>query len=240
MMGTAVCLGLVRTQELTVAYRESMRITCSILAVSVAVLSARAQTRPAIATPIAPPVASSASSASAAPIVASADPGTPGASTDSYIIGPGDTLQFTVWKEPTLSNGGVPVRPDGRISLPLLGDVPASGLTPMALSLDIAERLKKYINDPLVTVTMVSVIPKEIFLIGEIQKTGPIVLSAGMTPLQAIAAAGGISPYAKKKLYILRKGAKGEQKIPFDYKKALKTGDSQGITLMAGDTIVVP
>ncbi len=161
-------------------------------------------------------------------------------SSSSYIIGAGDTLQLNVWKEPGMSVAGVPVRPDGQISLSLLGDIPASGMTPMALGTDIASRLKKYVNDPLVTVTVLSVNPKEIFFIGEVAHTGAIVLAPGMTPLQAISAAGGLSPYAKKKLYILRKVAGKEQKIPFDYKKALTKGDEQGVTLMPGDTIVAP
>ncbi len=195
------------------------------------------QTRPVITAPAAP---AAAASSAGVPVVASADPNSLTVSSETYIIGTGDTLQLNVWKEPNLSNAGVAVRPDGRISLPLLGDLPASGMTPTVLGRDIAERLKKYITDPLVTVTVIGVAPKEIFLIGEIQKTGPIILTPGMNTLQAIAAAGGLSPFAKKKLYILRKDAKGEQKISFDYKRALKTGDSQGITLMPGDTIVVP
>ncbi len=195
------------------------------------------QTRPAITAPTAP---AAAAASTGAPVAASADPNATTVSSETYIIGTGDTLQLNVWKEPSLSNAAVAVRPDGRISLPLLGDLPASGMTPTLLGLDIAERLKKYITDPLVTVTVIGVAPKEIFLIGEIQKTGPIILTPGMSTLQAIAAAGGLSPFAKKKLYILRKDAKGEQKIQFDYKKALKTGDGQGITLKPGDTIVVP
>lgn len=161
-------------------------------------------------------------------------------SSDTYIIGPGDVLQMSVWKEPAMSAGSVPVRPDGEISLALLGDVTAAGTTPMALSKDIAARMKKYVNDPLVTVTVVAVAPKQIYLIGEIAHTGPIVLTPDMTVLQAIAAGGGLSPYAKKNLYILRKGKGKETKIPFDYKKALKSGDQQGVVLAPGDTLVVP
>ena len=203
-------------------------------------LVAGAQTRPAITpAPVAPVAAAAPAGASEAgvPLNANASPSV-AVSPDSYIIGPGDVLQLNVWKEPNLSNAGVPVRPDGRISLPLLGDVGAAGMTPMLLGRDIASRLQKYVTDPLVTVTMLSVAPKEIFMIGEIQKTGPIILSPGMTMLQAIAAAGGLTPYAKKKLYILRKSDKGEEKLAFNYKKALSNGDMQGITLMPGDTIV--
>ena len=219
-----------------------MRIAGGMLAVCWMGLAAGAQTRPAIA----PPVASQAGSATgdatsgtalAIPATATADPRSV-VSQDSYVIGPGDQLQLNVWNEPKLSTSGIPVRPDGRISLPLLGDVPAAGMTPMLLGRDITSRLQKYMTDPQVAVTVLGVAPKEIFVIGEIAKTGPIILSPGMNVLQAIAAAGGLTPFAKKKLYVLRKSDKGEQKLNFNYKKALSNGDMQGITLMPGDTIV--
>jgi polysaccharide biosynthesis/export protein len=157
----------------------------------------------------------------------------------NYVIGPDDSLQVTVWKEPSLS-GTFPVRPDGMISLVLLGDLMAAGRTPMQLGEDISLRLKKYIQEPNVTVLVAAVNSHRIFLVGEVQKVGPLPLSAGMTPLQAIAAAGGLTAFANSKhIYILR-GAQGKQiKIPFNYKSALK-GDIQGITLQSGDTIVVP
>jgi polysaccharide export outer membrane protein len=156
-----------------------------------------------------------------------------------YIIGPEDSLQVTVWKEPTLS-GNFPVRPDGMISLVLVGDMPAAGLTPMALSNDITQRLKKYIQDPVVTVAVLGVNSQRIFLVGEVGKVGPIMLTPGMTPLQAIVSAGGLSQFANsKKIYILRTVAGKQQKLPFNYKQALK-GENSGITLQPGDTIVVP
>jgi polysaccharide biosynthesis/export protein len=156
-----------------------------------------------------------------------------------YIIGPEDSLQVTVWKEPTLS-GNFPVRPDGMISLVLVGDLPAAGLTPMALSNDITQRLKKYIQDPVVTVAVLGVNSQRIFLVGEVGKVGPTMLTPGMTPLQAIVTAGGLSQFANsKKIYILRMVAGKQQKIPFNYKQALK-GENTGITLLPGDTIVVP
>ena len=216
----------------------------SLFAVCWMALAAGAQTRPAIAPPSSATAGRPATAGAAGNGTATAIPSTATAnaqsvvSQDSYVIGAGDVLQLTVWKEPNLSNTGIPVRPDGRISLPLLGDVPAAGMTPMLLGRDITDRLQKFITDPLVAVTVLSVAPKEIFLIGEIAKTGPIILTPGMTVLQAIAAAGGLAPYAKKKLYILRKTEKGEQKLNFNYKKALSNGDMQGITLMPGDTIV--
>src|SRR6202035_4769813 len=139
-----------------------------------------------------------------------------------YIIGPEDSLQVTVWKEPTLS-GNFPVRPDGMISLVLVGDLPAAGLTPMALSNDISQRLKKYIQDPVVTVAVLGVNSQRIFMVGEVGKVGPVMLTPGMTPLQAIVSGGGLSQFANsKKIYILRMVAGKQQKIPFNYKQALK------------------
>jgi polysaccharide export outer membrane protein len=156
-----------------------------------------------------------------------------------YIIGPQDSLQVTVWKEPTLSVT-VPVRPDGMISLVLVGDLPAAGMTPMALSADISQRLKKYIQDPVVTVVVLGVESQRIFLVGEVVKVGPLMLTPGMTTLQAIVTAGGLTQFANSKhIYILRKVAGKEQKMPFNYKQALK-GDNQGVSLLPGDTIVVP
>jgi polysaccharide export outer membrane protein len=156
-----------------------------------------------------------------------------------YIIGPEDSLQVTVWKEPTLS-GNFPVRPDGMISLVLVGDLPAAGLTPMALSNDITQRLKKYIQDPVVTVAVLGVNSQRIFLVGEVGRVGPVMLTPGMTPLQAIVTAGGLSQFANSKhIYILRVVSGKQQKFPFNYKQALK-GENSGITLLPGDTIVVP
>jgi len=157
-----------------------------------------------------------------------------------YIIGPEDTLQVTVWKEPTLS-GTVPVRPDGMISLVLLGDLRAAGMTPMQLSADITQRLKKYIQDPSVSVVVLSVNSQRIFVIGEVGHVGALALTAGMSPLQAIAAAGGLTPFANSKhIYILRGTGTNQKKIPFNYKNALKGESKQDVSLEPGDTIVVP
>ncbi len=166
--------------------------------------------------------------------------GSPTVNPERYVIGADDSLQVTVWKEPTLS-GTVPVRPDGMISLVLVGDLPAAGRTPMQLGDDISERLKKYIQDPVVTVVVLAVNSQKIFLIGEVGHVGPVMLTPGMTLLQAIAAAGGLSTFANSKhIYILRGVPGKQQKIPFNYKKALKGDNNQGVSLQPGDTIVVP
>jgi polysaccharide export outer membrane protein len=157
-----------------------------------------------------------------------------------YVIGSDDSLSITVWKEPSLS-GTIPVRPDGMISLPLIGDLKAAGRTPMQLADDITVKLKKYIQDPNVSVVVMADSSQRIFLIGEVGHVGPVPMTPGMTPLQAIAAGGGLSTFANsKKIYILRNEGGKQQKIPFNYKKALKGEDTQGVSLKPGDTIVVP
>lgn len=181
-----------------------------------------------------------AASASPASSLSQAPPANLPQVSSSYVIGPEDALTVNVWKEPTVS-GAFAVRPDGMISLPLLGDLTASGLTPMALGIDIATRLKKYLTDPLVTVTVTAVNSKHYYMVGEVGHSGALPLTPGMTPLQAIAASGGLSPYANAKhIYILRTDKGKQLKIPFNYKKAFKDGDQQGVTLLSGDTIVVP
>jgi len=158
----------------------------------------------------------------------------------SYVIGPDDVLQVTVWKETTLS-GTFPVRPDGMISMVLLGDVKAAGLTPEELAANLTAQYKKYVQDPLVTVLVQQVNSQRIFVVGEVGHVGPIPITPGMTPLQAIASAGGLSPYAHKtRIYILR-GPQGKQeKILFNYKAAIRGDNSQNITLQPNDTVVIP
>ena len=197
-----------------------------------------AQAQPVQSLPTQAPVSLDATATSAQ--ASTQVPGKAATTDPSYIIGPEDSISVTVWREPNLS-GNLSVRPDGKVSLPLLGDLQAAGMSPMQLSSDIGSRLKKYVNDPLVTVTVLAVNSKRIYLAGEVGRAGPLPLTPGMTPLQAILTAGGLTTFANgKKIYILRKVDGKEQKLPFNYKTALKTGDMQGITLMSGDTIVVP
>ncbi len=172
---------------------------------------------------------------------ATAPPLTPKGTVDpDYVIGPSDTIDVNVFNEPKFS-GNLPVRPDGMISISLLGDIPASGLTPMQLGAEITSRLKKLITDPSVTVSVLAINSKRIYLVGEVGKVGPLPMTPGMTPFQAIATAGGPGPYANTKhIYILRTVNGKQQKIPFNYKKAVKDGDMQGVTLISGDTIVIP
>ncbi|MGA3372013.1 MAG: polysaccharide biosynthesis/export family protein [Terracidiphilus sp.] len=162
------------------------------------------------------------------------------AGAEGYVIGPSDVLNVTVFKDPTLS-GSLLVRPDGMISISLLGDVKASGKTPLQLAEEITVKLKKYIQDPNVTVILNQINSKKVFLIGEVGKTGPIEMTPGMTLLEAIATAGGLSQFANsKKIYILRSECGKQQKIPVQYKQALAGDASLNLALKPGDTIVVP
>jgi polysaccharide export outer membrane protein len=162
--------------------------------------------------------------------------------TDSYVIGRTDAINIFVWKEPTLSSTtSVFVRPDGMISMPLLGDVKAAGKTPVQLADELADQLKKYLQDPHVTVTLTGMNSKLVYMMGEVGRTGPLALTPGMTLLQAIASAGGLTPYANaKKIYILRTVDGKQQKIFVQYKQALRGDLSLNLLLNPGDTIVVP
>jgi polysaccharide biosynthesis/export protein len=163
-----------------------------------------------------------------------------GAAASNYIIGPSDMLTVTVWKDPTFS-GPVLVRPDGMISIPLLGDIQAAGSTPIQLKEVIAAKLKKYMQDPVVSVILTQVNSKKIYLLGEINKKGPVDMTPGMTLLEAVSSGGGLTDYAKtRKIYILREVDGKQQKIPVDYKNALKGNNALNVVLRPGDTIVVP
>jgi polysaccharide biosynthesis/export protein len=167
-------------------------------------------------------------------------PGTPASSPATYVIGADDTLHIDVWKEPDLT-ATLPVRPDGMISLPLLNDVPAAGLTPMQLSASITEKLKKYLADPRVTVVVTQMSSQRIFVTGEVLHSGAMALLPDMNVLQALASAG-LNQFAKTKgIYILRSDKHKQTKIPVNYRQLLKgAGITPNILLKPGDTIVVP
>jgi polysaccharide biosynthesis/export protein len=167
--------------------------------------------------------------------------GTPSAAPlTSYVIGPSDVITVTVWKEQTLS-GSLLVRPDGMISLPLIGDVSAAGMTPLQLADQITIRLRKFIQDPNVSVVLTQINSKKVYLLGEVAKKGPVDMTPGMTLLEAIASAGGLTDYANtRRIYILREESGKQQKIPVQYKKALKGNGELNLVLKPGDTIVVP
>jgi polysaccharide export outer membrane protein len=157
-----------------------------------------------------------------------------------YVIGADDILHISVWKEPELSEQ-LPVRPDGKISMPLLNDIPAAGLTPLALKDSITEKLKKYIADPRVTVIVTAMNSQRIFVTGEVLHNGPIPLLPQMTVLQVLSQAGFTQFANLKGIYLLRMVNGKQQKLPFNYKEVVKGNHpEQNIFLKPGDTVVVP
>jgi polysaccharide export outer membrane protein len=169
-------------------------------------------------------------------------PSATGVRPDSYVIGAEDVLSVYVWKEPDMSKT-VPVRPDGMISLPLVGEIKASGYTPVQLQEVLAEAMKKLISDPQVTVVVEKVSSLSFNIVGEIGRPGYYPLTRRMTVLDAIAMAGGFKDFAKtKKVYVLRTAANGTQeRLPFNYKDVINgKNQQQNIELQPRDTIVVP
>lgn len=159
----------------------------------------------------------------------------------TYKIGPQDVLRIDVWREDQFTRT-VPVRPDGKITLPLLNDIQAVGLTPMELRDVIQEELKKYVTNPQVTVSVSEINSKRIYVNGEVNKAGAYQLLPHMTVLQALSGSGGFTAFARiKRIYILRSVDGKPVKIPFDYKAAI-TGKNleQNIELQPGDVVVVP
>ena len=164
------------------------------------------------------------------------------ATTDpAYVIGAQDVLDINVWKEPDVSRT-VPVRPDGRISLPLVNDVQAAGLTPEQLAATVAERLRKYLNEPQVTIIVTAINSQRVFVAGEVLRAGAYPLIPGMTVLQALTSAGGFTPFAdRKKIHVMRLRDGKQIELPFNYRGVLKGDNSdQNIKLEPGDTVVVP
>jgi len=167
---------------------------------------------------------------------------TPKAHDDSFVIGNDDVLAINVWKEPDISRS-IPVRSDGKISLPLVGEVQATGRTPLKLEQDIAAKLKSYIEEPEVTVIVQQINSQKFNILGQVTKPGSYPLTNSPTVLDAIALAGGFRDFAKQKaIYVLRQNSDGSQaRIPFNYKAVVKgKNPGQNIKLQPHDTIVVP
>lgn len=175
--------------------------------------------------------AASNKAAAAAPAEASAD----------YKIGPQDMVRVDVWKEPDVSRT-IPVRPDGKISLPLLNDVQAAGLTAVQLANVIRDGLTKYITSPQVTVTVTEINSRRVYCNGEVMKPGALALLPNMTALQAISSCGGFTQFARiKNIYILRVEDGKQVQHPFNYKDVIKGKKPEdNILLQPGDVIVVP
>ena len=160
----------------------------------------------------------------------------------TYVIGESDVLDVDVWKEKEISRA-IPVRPDGKISLPLIGEIQASGMTPLQLQDDITRRLKGFLANPEVTVIVTDPRSHHFNVVGQVAKPGTFPLIESMTVLDAIASTGGFRDFAKQtKIYVLRLMPDGTRaRLPFNYKDAIKGKNLQNnVTLKPGDTIVVP
>jgi polysaccharide biosynthesis/export protein len=170
-----------------------------------------------------------------------ASPGNATPAQDSdYVIGADDLLKIVVWKETELTET-LPVRPDGKISMPLLGDVAAAGMTPTDLAESIRQKLKKYIADPRVTVVVAAMNSRRVFVTGEVSHSGAIPLLPHMTVLQALSSAGFTQFANLKAIYVLRNEGGRQTKLPFNYKEVVKGQHAEeNVELRPGDTVVVP
>ena len=183
----------------------------------------------------------SAAPAAAPPSEKSADPQPKPVDDNGFKIGPQDVLRIDVWKEPELTRS-IPVRPDGKISLPLLNDVQAAGLTSIELAANIRDGLKKFINNPQVTVTVTEINSRRVFVTGEVMRPGALPLLPNMTVLQALSSCGGFSQFARtKNIYVLRQEGAKQVNHPFNYKSVISGKKPEDdIQLQSGDVIVVP
>jgi polysaccharide export outer membrane protein len=161
---------------------------------------------------------------------------------DAYGIGIGDVLEISVWKNPDLS-ATVPVRPDGRISVPLLGDVQAAGMTPLALKQTLTQGFKEYVTAPGVAVVVKEIHSRRIFVTGEVAHPGAYDLQPRTKLMQALALAGGLTPYARRKVVLLRDSRDGhsDRRFEFELDKIVSGKRPQdNVLLMPGDTLVFP
>jgi len=158
-----------------------------------------------------------------------------------YIVGDSDVIHVNVWKEPEVSQTVV-VRTDGNISLPLINEVKVSGMTPLQIQDMVAEKLKGFLNNPQVTVTVIEIRSKRAFITGEVSRPGTYSLNAQTTVLQLIAQAGGFTPFAKKDSIVVLRTEDGRQaRLKFKYKEVVQGKKTeQNIALHPGDTVVVP
>ncbi len=158
-----------------------------------------------------------------------------------YRIGAEDVLQIDVWKESDFSTS-TPVRPDGKISVPLLNDVQAAGLTPIELAESLRDKLSKFVIDPRITVIVSQTNSRKAYVMGMVTRQGTVRLLSNLTVLQAISASGGLAQFAKsRQIYVLRNEGEQQRRLPFNYDAVIKgKHPEQNILLQPGDTIVVP
>jgi polysaccharide export outer membrane protein len=166
---------------------------------------------------------------------------TPVIPTDDYIIGPGDVLDISVWKDEALTKL-VAVLPDGKISFPLIGEVTAGGKTLGQLKKELERKLTRFVPDVNLSVVVTQINSMIVYVVGRVNKPGMFALNTNVNVLQALAMAGGLNPFAKRgKIQIFREAVNGTQIYPFDYDDVIKGEDlQQNIRLKRGDVVVVP
>jgi polysaccharide export outer membrane protein len=159
-----------------------------------------------------------------------------------YRIGSGDVIAVDVFKEPDASTTSTPVRSDGKVTLALIGEFQAAGLTPTELEAKLTAKYNEILRDPHVTVTVKEINSQKAYVIGQVKKEGPVRLDGPTTVLQALAEAGGVTIFAKRsKIYVLRTEAGHQRTFPFNYDNVIRGKNiEQNIELLPGDTIVIP
>jgi polysaccharide export outer membrane protein len=204
------------------------------------------QPPPTTAKPATPPATTPTTKPVPAPATAASKPAapapTPGIATPAdYVIGPDDALDVVVWRDKDMS-ASVVVRPDGKISLPLVNDIQAAGLTPDQLREAVKAGVARFVTDPSVTIVVRQINSRKVFVTGSVNKPGPYPLSDTMTVLQMLALAGGLGEYANGKEILVMRTERGQtQSFKFNYKDVSKGKNlQQNIVLRPGDTIVVP
>jgi polysaccharide biosynthesis/export protein len=224
--------GLTRRFDMRFHYLSRMHAIC----LGYLLLSLALEAMPTAAQQTAEYASPSAGGASPAPVPA------PIPIASSYIVGEADVLRITVWKQPEISQPSVVVRPDGMISVPLVGEIKVSGMTPVQIEATLVEDLKQYVNEPRVTVTVAEVGSKTVYVTGEVEHPGAYPLVGPVDVLQIIAKAGGVTPYARRRsVFVLRQVNGKKEKVPVNYSRIFRgKNPEQNINLQPGDTVVVP
>jgi len=222
------------------------RIVCYLIVMGASVAVGQ-EAGPSVAVPVAP--AKAIVAAANVPINSAVSPGIPGEPPHrsagvpyDYQIGAGDVLQVNVWKEPDVSVPAAVVRPDGRISLPLIKDISVVGLTPKQAEAMISQGLGHFIIGADVTVVVTEINSKKVYLVGAVKKEGPLAYTYRMSVMQAISEGGGLTDYAKrKKIYVLRTENGQQFRLPFNYDAVLKGEHMEmNLSLLPDDTVVIP
>ena len=211
---------------------------CVLIVCGTAAVAAAQGSRPPAAPPTtsAPPASASTAPKPAPTAMPAASSSAPVAT--DYRLATGDKLRIEVYKDPQMSQS-LQIRPDGKITLPLVGDVPAAGKTSAELRDELATSLKEYINNPVVTVIVVETVPQFVHVMGEVNSPGPQAIGRELSILQALSTAGGFKDFANKKsILVLRKGPRGQESLTFNYNDAIK-GEAKILTLQPGDTVIV-